>query len=472
MKTQFETTTDLQSLPLPPGIPILGNLLQLEATRLHLILEDWSRKYGDFYRLKVAARTALVVSDWQAVSEILRARPETFRRFSSIETVFGDMGISGVLSAEGEQWYRQRKLTMRAFDPGHLRNYFPSLVKITERLRQRWLRAAEQGESIDILADLMCYSLDVTAGLAFGSEINTIDGKDAALQKSLDMIFPAINRRLNTPFPYWRYFKLPSDHALDNNLRTLRDKVDTFIVQTRARMNADSSLFDQPRNLIEAFVAVRDQPDSEFTDEDVYGNVFTTLLVGADSTANVFAWISYFLCEDYDVQAAVQAEAAAVLEDQTVLQDFGRISSLRYIEAVAQEAMRLKPSGPVVFLEAKCDTMVGHVSVAQGTPILALMRLGGVDSKNFPDPQRFDPKRWDGTSNHAEMGASAKRIVMPFGAGQRLCPGRYLALLQIKMLASMLGRNFIMERVGQVSIEERFKFTMEPVNLKVKLTKR
>ena len=98
MKTQFETTTDLQSLPLPPGIPILGNLLQLEATRLHLILEDWARKYGDFYRLKVAARTALVVSDWQAVSEILRARPETFRRFSSIETVFGDMGISGVLS--------------------------------------------------------------------------------------------------------------------------------------------------------------------------------------------------------------------------------------------------------------------------------------------------------------------------------------------------------------------------------------
>ena len=136
MKTQFETTTDLRSLPLPPGIPILGNLLQLEATRLHLILEDWSRRYGDFYRLKVAARTALVVSDWQAVSEILRARPETFRRFSSIETVFGDMGISGVLSAEGEQWYRQRKLTMRAFDPSHPRNYFPSLVKITERLRQ------------------------------------------------------------------------------------------------------------------------------------------------------------------------------------------------------------------------------------------------------------------------------------------------------------------------------------------------
>lgn len=129
MKTEFEPATDLQSLPLPPGIPVLGNLLQLEATRLHLILEDWSRKYGDFYRLKV-------VSDWQAVSEILRARPETFRRFSSIETVFGDMGIADVLSAEDEQWYRQRKLTMRAFDPGHPRNYFPSLVKITERLRQ------------------------------------------------------------------------------------------------------------------------------------------------------------------------------------------------------------------------------------------------------------------------------------------------------------------------------------------------
>ena len=318
----------------------------------------------------------------------------------------------------------------------------------------------------------MCYSLDVTAGLAFGSAINTIEGKDIALQRCLETVFPAINRRLNIPFPYWRYFKFPSDHVLDNNLRRLRSAVDTFIAQTRDRIKADPSLLGQPTNLIEAFVAVRDQPHSEFTDEDVYGNVFTTLLVGADSTANVFAWISYFLCGDLEAQSAVQNEADAVLGEQRVLQDFGRVSSLRYIEAVAQETMRLKPSGPIIFLEAKCDTHVGQLRVAVGTPILALMRPAGIDAKNFSEPGTFDPKRWLDTGSSVEGAMSPKRIVMPFGAGPRLCPGRYLALLQIKMLGSMLGRNFTMARTDQATIEERFKFTMEPVNLKVMLAKR
>ena len=464
---------DLHELPLPRGgIPLLGNLLQLSPTRLHLILEAWAREQGNLYQLRLASHTALVVSDWQAIAVILKARPDTFRRFSSIESVFTDMGISGVLSTEGEQWHRQRKLTMRAFDPAHLRDYFPSLVRITERLRQHWLLAAQRQTPVDILADLMCYSLDITAGLAFGTEINTLEGKDTTIQQCLNTIFPAINRRLNTPIPYWRYFKLPADYALDKNLQILRDTVNSFIVQTRTRMKANPGLFNQPTNLIESLISVCDQPDSGFTDEDVYGNVFTILLVGADSTANITAWLGYFLCGNESIQSSVQAEADAVLGKHAVLQDFNLASSLRYIEASAQEAMRLKPSGPVIFLEANCDTSIQHVRIHKGTPVLALMRPDGMKSDHFPEPERFDPERWLGANISTETTPSPKRIVMPFGAGPRLCPGRYLALLQIKMLASMLGHNFTITRADDAIIEERFKFTMEPVNLKVRLTER
>lgn len=463
---------ELHDLPLPRGIPVLGNLLQLSATQLHLILEKWGRKHGNFYQLRLASHTALVISDWQAIATILKARPDTFRRFSSIESVFSDMGISGVLSTEGEQWYRQRKLTMRAFDPAHLRDYFPNLVRITERLRQHWLLAAKQQTPVDILADLMCYSLDITAGLAFGTEINTLEGKDTTIQRCLNTIFPAINRRLNTPIPYWRYFKLPADHALDKNLQILQDTVNTFIAQTRVRMNANPVLFNQPTNLIEALIAVCDQPDSGFTDEDVYGNVFTILLVGADSTANVTAWLGYFLCGNERIQASIQAEADKTLGEHMVLQDFNLASSLRYIEATAMETMRLKPSGPVIFLEANCDTSIQHVHISKGTPIFALMRPGGMEPDHFPEPDNFDPERWLDTGNQTEAALSPKRIVMPFGAGPRLCPGRYLALLQIKMLASMLGHNFTITEVSDKAVEERFKFTMEPVNLKVRLKER
>lgn len=471
MASATEATIDLQHLQGPRGLPWLGNLLQIKPTRIHEILERWTEQHGSSFKLRIANQSALVVSDWQLVSEILRARPETFRRASSLETVFSDLGMAGVLSAEGEQWQRQRKLTMRAFDPEHLRDYFPTLVAITERLRQRWLRAAKEEESIDIQSDLTCYSMDVTAGLAFGCEINTIEGHDRLLLRSLDQVFPVINRRLNSPVPYWRYLKLPSDRLLERNLVELRRKVDGFIADARKRMRERPELFTRPSNLIEAFLAVRDQPDSEFTDDDVYGNVFTTLLVGPDSTANVFAWATYFLSNDATARAALRAEADAQLGVRSLPDDFGDIGRLHYMDAVAQETMRLKPSGPILFLEARKDAQVGAVKVPAGTPILALTRLGGMSPDHFSGPERFDPSRWIESAN-ADTPANAspaKRVVMPFGAGARLCPGRYLALVQIKMLGAMLARNFELAQVPGAPVQERFKFSMGPVHLRIKL---
>lgn len=479
MESNTEIITELQNLPRPPGLPLIGNLLQIDPSRIHLILESWAARYGNFYQLKIAQQTALVVSEPRVIAEVLRARPDTFRRFSSVESVFADMGMTGLLSAEGDQWNRQRKLTMRAFDPSRLRDYFPSLIEITERLRQRWLNATASGRVVDIQADLMSYSVDVTAGLAFGSEINSIEGHDQVIRPCLDQVFPIINRRLNSPVPYWRYFKLPSDRALDRNMAALRHEVAIFIANARARMKANPDLFARPGNLIEAFLAVRDQPGSEFTDEDVYGNIFTTLLVGPDSTANVFSWLTYFLCANTKVQNEVQAEADELLGADTLLRDFTGISKLTYLDAVANETMRLKPSGPILFLEAKHEARVGHVRVSPGTAIIALTRVGGMSPHNVAEPQRFDPERWMerlGADTADVPGnpdsAALKRVVMPFGAGARLCPGRYLALVQIKMLGAMLGRNFRVERVDESIIAERFKFSMEPVNLKVKLSPR
>ena len=476
MASASEGTIDLQRLPGPRGLPLLGNLLQIRPTRIHEILENWSRQHGPAFRLKIANRTALVVSDWQTVTEILRARPDTFRRAASVETVFSDMGMTCVLSTEGAQWHRQRQLTMRAYDPEHLRDYFPTLVAITERLRRRWLRAAAAREVLDIQADLTRYSLDLTAGLAFGSEVNTLDGRDHTLLQSLDQIFPAINRRLMSPVAYWRYIKLPSDRALERNMAELRRNVDVFIAAARARMRSQPELFMRPRNLLEAFLAIRDRPDSEFTDDDVYGNVFLTLLVGPDSTANVFSWATYFLSNDVSAQAALQSEADALLGERTLPDAFAEIGNFRYMEAVAQETMRLKPSGPILFLEARRDVQVGQVCVPSGTPIIALTRLGGLDPEYFPRPEQFAPARWIETSEAGQgtvvQAAPVKRVGMPFGAGARLCPGRYLALVQLKMLGSMLGRNFHVEQIRGDPVEERFKFSMGPVNLRVRLRAR
>jgi cytochrome P450 len=61
---------------------------------------------------------------------------------------------------------------------------------------------------------------------------------------------------------------------------------------------------------------------------------------------------------------------------------------------------------------------------------------------------------------------------MPFGAGPRLCPGRYLAILEMKMVMAMLLNNFEIESVGTPDggeAREHLAFTMYPEDLRLRL---
>ena len=64
---------------------------------------------------------------------------------------------------------------------------------------------------------------------------------------------------------------------------------------------------------------------------------------------------------------------------------------------------------------------------------------------------------------------------MPFGAGPRICPGRYLALLEMKMaMATLLGRFDIADVATADGAEprEQLSFTMAPVGLRLRLRER
>jgi cytochrome P450 len=114
------------------------------------------------------------------------------------------------------------------------------------------------------------------------------------------------------------------------------------------------------------------------------------------------------------------------------------------------------------------DTVVSGVELPKGTLLMCLMRAGATDERRFADARTFDPERWlSGTS-----ASSSKRVSMPFGAGPRLCPGRYLALLEMRMVSAMLLSGFDIQSVTTPDgreAEEHLAFTMYPVGLRLKL---
>ncbi|MCU0966639.1 MAG: cytochrome P450, partial [Burkholderiaceae bacterium] len=378
----------------------------------------------------------------------------------------------GLFGVNGDAWKRQRRMVMAAFDPGHVKAYYPSLAKCGERLRGRWAEAAADARSIDLQADLMRFTVDAIAGLAFGTDVNTLQSDDDIIQRHLDKIFPKLFTRMITAVPYWRFFKLPSDRALDRALAAVNSAIDGFIRAARQRLADEPALRTAPQNLLQAMVAAADEPGSGIDDAQVAGNVMTMLLAGEDTTANTLAWCIWLLQRHPQVLARATAEVRDVMAEGGAV-TLEHLAQLDYVEACMHETMRLKPVAPQLPLQALKDTVVGDVAVPAGTVVISLMRHDSIDDAHVPEAQAFRPERWLGEDGLSP--GSAKRISMPFGAGARICPGRYLALQEMKMVLLTLLNHFDTEHVGTADGSEpaeRLMFAMAPVGLQMRLRAR
>jgi cytochrome P450 len=463
----------LHDLPGPKGWPLLGNLPQIEPAEMHLLLGRWAQEYGRYFQIRMGDRRVLVVADHEAVAGVLRDRPEGFRRTERLEAIGLEMGFkSGLFGVNGDVWKRQRRMVMAAFDPGHVKAYYPSLVKCGERLAGRWTQAAEQGESVDLQADLMRFTVDAIAGLAFGTDVNTLESDEDVIQQHLNKILPKLFTRIVSAIPYWRFFKLPSDRELARAMAAVNEAVDGFIADARQRLRDDPARCAAPHNLLEAMIVAADEPGSGIDDAQVAGNVLTMLLAGEDTTANTLAWCIWLLHRHPAALARATAEVRSVRAEGGPV-TLEQLTQLDYVEACMHETMRLKPVAPFLPLQALKDTLVGDVAVPAGSVVISLLRHDSVDDGFLPEAQAFRPERWLGEDGLSP--GSAKRISMPFGAGPRICPGRYLALQEMKMVLLTLLNRFDIASVGTASGQEpveRLMFAMAPVGLQMTLQPR
>jgi cytochrome P450 len=458
----------------------LAIFISWKKAAAHRSIEAWGKQFGSYFRITLGRRAMLVVSDPAVIGKILRDRPEGFRRSRLLEVILDEIGIGGVFASNGEIWRRQRKMVAAAFDPKHIKAYFPSLARVTERLYRRWSRHAAQGTEFDLQADLMRYTVDVVAGLAFGVDINTIESDRETIQTHLNYVFPMLNRRLGSAIQYWRWLKLPSDRKLDFHLAQIQRAVNGLIEQARARIAQNPPLREASSNLIEAMLVERDAPDTELTDHDVASNVVTILLAGEDTTANTLAWLVYLVSLHQPVMQRLAQETKELLGDAPWAERLDLATSHSYVAACAQETMRMRPVAPFLILEALLPTVIGDVAVPAGSGVMTLLRSGPMDQRYFDRPDVFDPERWlaqrDASERTATSGTPGReRVSMPFGADPRICPGRNLALLEISLVTSMLFHNFEIKSLRAADggdVQELLSFTMAPSKMLVTLAAR
>ena len=459
-------------LPGPPGLPLLGNLLELRFEKFHRQLEQWADEYGAIYRLRIGPRRVLVISDADAIKRMHRERPDLFRRTRALQACTDEMRLKGVFSSEGEDWRRQRKIVALALNTAHLKPFYPQLHMITERLMRRWQRAADNATPVELCRDLMRFTVDVTTQLAFGIDFNTLETQGPVIQQNLDKVFPVLNFRVNAPFPYWRYLRMPRDRALDRALGDLEGQVDEIIADVRRRMAADRSLYHTPTNFLEAMIAAQEAEGIGFSDADIFANVCTLLLAGEDTTANTIAWTVNFFIEHPEHYARARAEIDAVIAPAALPARIEQTGELPFVEAFYSEAMRLKPVAPLNAMEPLEDVDLCGYLIPRGTAVTMLNRRIANQEAHFGNAAEFDPERWL-TPAETRGCPHDTSTFLPFGTGPRFCPGRNLALLQIRTVLAMLCRNFDIELADPARrVEEKLAFTMMPTNLVVRMRRR
>ncbi|WP_423824000.1 cytochrome P450 [Salinisphaera sp. SPP-AMP-43] len=460
-------TKSLRDLPSPGGLPFLGNIHQLSVQRLHRIIETWEAQLGSEFTFELGSRRVFVTSDPHLAQHALRERPESFRKLSSMTAVIDEMGFNGVFSAEGQRWWPQREMVTRALARKGLPPFFPTLHTITERLFRRWDEVARNGQTTDVVQDLTRFTVDVISTLSFGQDINTLEQTGDPIQKHLSVIFPMVTLRANLPFAYWRYIKLPQDRQLERSIAAVEEFVHRMIDEAKDELVARPD--GPPTNLLQAMLMAAEEPGSGISDDIVYANVVTLLIAGEDTTAHTLAWAMYCMAERPELRQHMQNAAAHTLGEANIAPDYKTTEGLSLFESTAFEAMRFKPTVPLVFLEANEDVTLGDTHLPAGTPVFLALRASMKDENHFGDADDFDPYRWTAERHH-RMRTHNGRAFMQFGAGPRVCPGRHLAILEIRMVLSMLARNFTFEFADDAQgIEESFSFTMAPHTLPLRL---
>jgi len=199
-------------------------------------------------------------------------------------------------------------------------------------------------------------------------------------------------------------------------------------------------------------------------DDNIAEQVLTFLIAGHETTANLLSFAAYFVGRDPAIAAAIREEATSVAGNRAFTHP--EVAKLRYTRAVLSEALRLWPTAPGFFREARHDTTLGGYRFAGGEWVfVSLLGVHRDRAAWGPDVDEFRPERF-------VSGAAVKpEMYKPFGTGPRACIGRAFALHEATLVLASLVRDFdIHVSSGELEVEETL--TLRPSNVQLSFNPR
>ncbi|OOF93612.1 hypothetical protein ASPCADRAFT_173504 [Aspergillus carbonarius ITEM 5010] len=419
--------------PGPPRLPWLGNLHQIPKQKAYLRFTEWSKQYGRLFSLKLGPATAVVITDRRLVKDLLDKKSALYsaRPSSFVAQVLITRGDQLLTMNYGDTWRRLRKTVHRHFfetacETRHMRlleaEHTQMLRDFVVRPDQHMRHPARTTNSIimSLLYGIRTPSYN-TPHVEFLNDLMDRWSKVMEMGATPPVdIFPALHWIPQQWLGCWR------DRAVDVGIRmkSLYQSLRTKVAARRQQSAGRAPCF------IDGIL--EDQEKLGLTDNqvDFLGGVM--LEGGSDTGSATLQVLIQAMVLHPEVQRHAQAELDAVCGNQRspVWDDFPRLA---YINQVVKETMRWRPISPLGIPHAltEDDWVDGRYFLPRGTTVF--LNIWGLhhDTSVYPDPDRFDPDRYEGrTGLAAEYVASADyaaRDHYGYGTGRRICPGIHLS---------------------------------------------
>jgi cytochrome P450 len=452
---------------------LLGNLLDFRKESFLSKLSEYPRKYGRFVELFVFRRRMLLVSDVSICKEILSKRPKTFCRMRLFDSAGNLVNIQSTLFvSRGTTWNRIRKSCAPSFS--HL-NISKKIADISKDIFE-WVKTKKQNPNlsstrIDMQQEAFRIATRVITIVAFGlpTDHPLLTYFLGPFHKDVKKTFAFAGALARFPFPKCFWYFSPKLYHLGMEAKAATE---LLLDEGRKIVNYKRSLVQDGKLstsdcMVDSMVLNEGKSEKALTDTEIIMNVRGFYVAGSDTTTIILTWAAYYFALFPQVAEKVRQEVVEVLFHRQAppkvlnenFSDISTFSKLHYSSAVVKEILRLKTPLSNICLELE-EGIEEHelsngITVHPGDLVYVNLDAIHMDENVFEDPMTFNPDRWilqskvssagtdpSGSSTTSSLTAEEKLTkmqenFMPFGFGNRICPGMGLATYECLLAVSV-----------------------------------
>jgi len=347
----------------PLGLPLL-TYIQKDPLGAASCLQ---RQFGDVARVHILFRRIYYFFSPEAARQILVDHHADFTREARQLRVFETVQGKNVLTTEGPDWERQRRILAPGFSPKRICGYMSLMNAALEDCMNTEL-PTEPGRSVTVEVDALTtrITMDVILRTLFSYATTQVEANTVSI--AVRALTRQSMRELFWAFIPPKWMPYPGRAAKLHHLQTINTLIATHIKARACEPNASDTKHDVLNMMLEARDDEPTTGTATLTSQEIHDNCIVLFGAGFDTSSSALTWWIGLMATHPDVAARLRRELDLAYANTGAPEDIAR---LPYLNATLKEAMRLYPPSTALFTRvALRDVLIGETPVARGTLVV------------------------------------------------------------------------------------------------------